>query len=94
MMLAWANKKVKKSLRVWCYEVMISLRTEMRMKLRCNVYNDIIVKEKCNVQYRAERYSLIIILNSVLFWVMNFLQINYVLRMMFCDVNDAVMIIK
>ncbi len=46
---------------------MISLRTETKMKLRCNVYNDITVKEKCNVQYKAERYSLIIILNLMLF---------------------------
>jgi len=52
---------------------MISLRTEAKMKLRCNVYDDITVKKKCNVQCRAERYSLFVILNSAFFWVTDFL---------------------
>jgi len=73
---------------------MTSLRTETKIKLRCNVCNDITVKEKCNVWCRAERYSLIVILDLMFFWVMSFLQINYILRMMFYDVNDAVTVIK
>ncbi len=44
-----------------------SLRTEMKIELRHNVCDDIIVKEKCNIQYKAERYSLIIVLNLALF---------------------------
>ncbi len=73
---------------------MTFLRTEMKMKLRCNVCNDATVKEKYCIQYKAEKYLLIIVLNLMLFWAANFLQINYTLRMIFCDVNDAVMIIK
>jgi len=46
---------------------MISLRAEMKMKLRHNVYNDITVKEECDVQCRAERCLLIMILSLVLF---------------------------
>jgi len=64
------------------------------MKSECNVCNDVTVKERYCIQYRAEKYSLIIVLSSALFWVMSFLQINYVLRMMFYDINDAVTIIK
>jgi len=62
------------------------------MKSECNVCNDVIIKEKCCIQCRTERYSLIIILSLILFWAADFLQINYVLRMMFYDVNSAVMI--
>ena len=29
--------------------MMTSLRTEMKMKLRCNVCDDVTVKEECNV---------------------------------------------
>jgi len=39
----------------------------MKTELRCNVYDDVIVKEECDVQCRAERYSLVMILNSVFF---------------------------
>ena len=66
-MSVWANKRVEKLLRVWCCEVMTFLRAEMKTELRCNVYDDVIVKEECDVQCRAERYSLVIILNSVFF---------------------------
>ncbi len=73
---------------------MISLRTEIKMKLKCNICNDAIIEEECNIQYKAERYSLIVILSSVLFWVMSFWQINYAVRMMFCNINSAVTVIK
>ena len=46
---------------------MTSLRAEVKMKLRCNVCDDIIIKKKYNVQCRAERYSLIVISDSALF---------------------------
>ncbi len=93
-MSVWANKRIKKSLRVWCYEVMTSLRAEMKTELRCNVCNDVTVKEKCDEWHRAERYSLIIILDSALFWMMSFWQINYAAEMMFCDISDMKMIIE
>ncbi len=93
-MSAWANKKVKKLLRIWCYEVMILLEAEMKTKLRYNVYNNVTVKEKCNVWCRAERYSLIAVLNLAHFWITDFWQINYAAEMMFCDINDIIMIIK
>ena len=64
------------------------------MKLRCNVCNDAITEEICGVQCRAERYLLITVLNSALFWMTSFWQINYIAEMMFCDINDVVMIIK
>ncbi len=64
------------------------------MKLKCNVCNDATVKEECCVWHKAERYSLIIILSLILFWAADFLQINYILKIMFYDVNDAAMIIK
>ena len=93
-MSVWANKKVKKLLRVWCYEVMTFLRTETKMKLRCNVCDDTITEEKCDMQCRVERYSLIIILNLVLFWMTDFWQINYVVKTVFCDISDAATVIK
>ncbi len=71
---------------------MIFLEAETKTELRCNVCDDITVKEKCDVQCRAERYLLIIILSLVLFWVMSFWQINYTVKIMFYDINDAVMI--
>ncbi len=37
------------------------------MKLRHNLCDDATVKEECNIQCRAERYSLIVILSSALF---------------------------
>jgi len=64
------------------------------MKLRYNVCDDATVKEICSVQHRVERCSSIMILNLVLFWVMNFWQINYTVKMMFCDISDAATIIK
>jgi len=72
-MSVWVNKKIKKLLRIQCCEVMTFLRIEMKTELRYNVYNDVIVKEECCIQCKAERYSLIIILNLILFWVMKFL---------------------
>jgi len=45
-MSVWANKKIKKSLKIQHYEVMISLRAEMKMKLRCNVYDDVTAEER------------------------------------------------
>ncbi len=52
------NKRIEKLLRVWCYEVMIFLESEITIELRCNVCNDAIIEE---------RYSSIIILNLTLF---------------------------
>ncbi len=49
MMSVWANKKIKKLLRVQCYEVMTFLRAETKMKLRYNVCDDTITEEKCDV---------------------------------------------
>jgi len=40
---------------------------EIKIELRCNVCNDVIVKEECNVWCKAERYLLIIVLDSALF---------------------------
>ena len=51
---------------------MTFLRAEIKMKLKCNICNDITVKEECNVQYKTERYSLIIILSSAFFWAADF----------------------
>jgi len=62
--------------------------------LRCNVCDDVTVKEKCDIWCEAERYLLIIISDLTLFWAANFLQTNYTLRMMFCDVNSTVTVIK
>ncbi len=73
---------------------MTFLRVEIKIKLKCNVCDDITVKEKCCIWCKAERYSLIIILNLTLFWVMSFLQINYVLEMMFYNINNVVIVIK
>ncbi len=73
---------------------MTFLRAEMKTELRCNVCDETIVKEKCNVWCRAERYSLIIISDSALFWMMSFWQTDYAAEMMFCDINDTVTIIK
>ncbi len=70
------------------------LRVRVKTKLRHNVCDDTTVKEKCDVQYRAERYSLITVLNLIFFWVTNFLQINYISKTVFCDVNDVVTVIK
>jgi len=72
--------------------VTTSLRAEMKMKLRHNVYDDVTVKEECDVWCKAERYSSIIILDLALFWVISFLQINYISEIMFYDINDVVMI--
>jgi len=71
---------------------MIFLRVRIKMKLRYNVYNNVTVKEKCCIQHRAEKYSLIMILNLTLFWAVMFLQINYTLKVMFYDVNSIVTI--
>ncbi len=73
---------------------MISLRTEVKTELRYNVCDDAITEEKCCIQCKVKEYSLIAALSSVLFWMIDFLQINYILKMMFCNVNDAVMIIE
>ncbi len=70
------------------------LRAEAKMKLRYNVCNNIIVKEECDIQCRAERYSLIMILDLALFWMMSFWQINYIVKMMFYDINDTATVIK
>ncbi len=66
-MSVWVNKRVEKLLRVWCCEVMISLRTETKTELRHNMCDDIIVKEECCIQCKVERCSLIMILDSTLF---------------------------
>jgi len=39
----------------------------MKMKLKCNVCNDATIKEEYNIQHKAERYSLIIVLSLILF---------------------------
>ncbi len=93
-MSVWVNKKIEKLLRVWCCEVITFLRTEIKTELRCNMYNDVIAEEKCNIWCRAERCSLITVLSLIFFWIMSFWQINYTVKMMFCDVNDAVTVIK
>jgi len=64
------------------------------MKLRCNVHDDAITEEKCDVWHRVERCSLIIVLGSVLFWMTDFWQIDYTVKMMFCDISDAATAIK
>ncbi len=46
---------------------MIFLETEIKTELRCNMCDDVTVKEKCNIQYKAERYLLIIVLSLMLF---------------------------
>ncbi len=46
---------------------MTFLEVKVKTELEYNVCDNIIVKEKCNIWYRAERYSLIIILSSALF---------------------------
>ena len=94
MVSVWANKRIKNLLRVQCCEVMTSLRVEMKTELRHNMCDNITAEEECDIQHRAEKYLLIIILSSALFWVTSFLQINYILEMMFYDVNSAAMIIK
>jgi len=81
-------------LRVQCYEVTTFSETETKMKLRCNVHDDVTVKEKCNIQSRAERYSLIAVLSSALFWVTDFWWVNYTAETVFCEVSDAATIIK
>jgi len=52
---------------------MTFLRTETKIKLRCNVCNDVTAKKKYCIWYRVERYSLIIILDLTLFWAADFL---------------------
>ncbi len=64
------------------------------MKLRCNVCDDVIAEEECDVWCRAERCSLIMILSLMLFWMMSFWQVNYAVKAVFCEVSSAVMIIK
>ncbi len=49
MMSVWANKKIKKLLRVQCYEVTTSLKVEVKTELRHNVCDEITVKEKYNI---------------------------------------------
>ncbi len=66
-MSMWINKKIEKLLRIWCHEVMISLRAEMKTELRCNVCDNVTMKEKCDVWCEAERYSSIIISDLMLF---------------------------
>ncbi len=73
---------------------MISLEIEIKTELRCNVYNDVTVKEKCCIWCKVKKCSSIIILNLTLFWVTAFLQINYTLRTVFYDVNNAATVIK
>ncbi len=51
---------------------MIFLRAETKMKLKYNICDDITAKEECNVQYKIEKYSLIIILSSAFFWAADF----------------------
>ncbi len=46
-MSAWVNKKIEKLLRIWCCEVMIFLRVEIKTKLRHNVYDDAAAEKKC-----------------------------------------------
>jgi len=93
-MSVWVNKKIKKLLKVWCYEVMIFLRIKIKIKLKCNVCDNITAEEECYIWYKVKKYSLIVVLDSALFWVIDFLQIDYTLRTVFYDVNDIVMIIE
>ncbi len=51
---------------------MTFLRAEAKIELRCNVCNDITAEEECDVWCRAEKYSLIAVLNLMLFWVTDF----------------------
>jgi len=46
---------------------MIFLRVRIKTELRYNVCNDVTVKEECNMQHRAERCLLIVVLNLILF---------------------------
>ena len=48
-MSMWVNKKVKKLLRVWCYEVMTFLETEIKTELKCNVCDDATAEEEYNI---------------------------------------------
>jgi len=73
---------------------MTSLRAEIKTELRHNVCDNVTVKEKYNIQCKIKRYSLITVLSLMLFWITDFLQTDYILKMMFCDVNSIVMIIK
>ncbi len=52
---------------------MIFLRAEIKTELRCNVYNDVIVEEKCCIWCEAERCLSIIISDLTLFWSASFL---------------------
>ena len=63
--------------------------TEAKMKSECNVCDNATVKEKCDIQCKAERCSLIVVLDSVFFWVMSFWQINYTVKIMFYNINDT-----
>jgi len=47
--------------------VTISLKAEAKTELRCNVCDDATAEEVCDVQHRAEKYSLITVLSSMLF---------------------------
>ncbi len=48
-MSVWVNKKIKKLLRVWCCEVMTFLRAEIKIKLRCNMCDDITAEKECDM---------------------------------------------
>jgi len=71
---------------------MTSSETEMKMKSGHNVCDDITVKEKCNIWCKAERYSSITVSDLMFFWVTDFWQTDYTMKVMFCDINSAVMI--
>jgi len=40
---------MKKLLRIWYYEVMISLKAEMKTELRCNVCDETTAEKECDV---------------------------------------------
>jgi len=46
---------------------MTFLRIEVKIELKCNVYNNVVMKEKYCIWCRAERYSLIIVSDLTLF---------------------------
>ncbi len=46
---------------------MTFLKIKVKIKLRCNVYNDVTAEKKCCIWFKVEKYSLIIILNLMLF---------------------------
>ena len=51
---------------------MTSLRVKMKTELRYNVCDDVIAEKECDIWCRVKRYSLIVILNLVLFWMTDF----------------------